>query len=183
MTTCKELQAAFELAQTQDVNILIHPAANIECATHTNMTMSSPHTLTVNATAPIRSFGNPTLLRRVRFDVTGGAKLFWETNVWFDGIDEDDNQDNDGGAVFVGEDSTVRFWNDVEMTDVSIFSATAPGSDNAQYTRQGGCVSTSGYFRVDGTTTLTRCDNEGGGEVRGVRSERWGAEVLGFARK
>ena len=120
VTTCEELQAAFKLTYTQDINILVSPAADIECATYTNMTIMSSHTLTVNSSEDLSRFTATTLLTRVRFEVTDGAKLFWETHVLFDGIGAEEDQNNNGGAVFVGEGSTVRFWNDVEMRDATI---------------------------------------------------------------
>ena len=163
ITTCEELQAAFELTQTQDVDVLISPAADIECASYTNMTMSS-HVLTVSSSEDMERFSATTLLRRVRIEVTGGAKLFWETHVLFDGVEGEDDQLNDGGAVYVGEGSTVRFWNDVEMRDVSIINERREDSDYASFVRSGGCVWTNGYFRVDGAAILTRCDISGAGE-------------------
>eukprot|EP00903_Cladosiphon_okamuranus_P014154 g13153.t1 len=163
VTTCEELQAAFELTKTQDVNVVIHPFADIECATYTNMTMSS-NTLNVSSSENLDNYSGNGKLRRVRFEVTNGAKLFWETNVLFDGVEGEEEQLNDGGAVYVGEGSTVRFYNDVEMTDVSIINETKEDSDFASFLRSGGCVWTNGYFRVDGVAILTRCDITGAGE-------------------
>lgn len=145
------------------MNVEISPAADIVCDTYTNMTMTS-NTLTVSSSEDMSRFFATTLLRRVRFDVTGGAKLFWETNVWFDGVEEEDEQLNDGGAVFVGEGSTVRFLNDMEMRDVSIINERDEDSDFSSFVRSGGCVWTNGYFRVDGDAVFTRCDITGAGE-------------------
>lgn len=163
MTTCEELQAAFELTNTQDVTVQISPAADIECETYTNMTMTS-NTLTVSSSEDLTNFHGSTTLRRVRIEVTNGARLFWETNVFIDGVEDEDEQMNDGGAVFVGEGSTVRFLNDVEMRDVSIINERDEDSDFASFVRSGGCVWTNGYFRVDGEAVLTRCDITGAGE-------------------
>lgn len=163
MTTCAELQAAFELTQTQDVTVQIDPYADIICDTYTNMTMSS-NTLTVNSNEESFSIYSNTLLRRVRLEVTNGAKLLWETNVLFDGVEGEDEQLNNGGAVFVGEGSTVRFLNDVEMRDVKIINERDEDSDYASFVRSGGCVWTNGYFRIDGAAVLTRCDITGAGE-------------------
>lgn len=163
ITTCEELQAAFEQTQAGDVAVEISPAADIECATYTNMTMSS-NTLTVSSSVDMGVFIGATLLRRVRFEVTNGAELSWETNVWFDGVEDEDEQNNDGGAVFIGEGSTVHFLNDMEASDVSIISERDEGSDFASFVRSGGCVWTNGFFRVDGDAEFARCDITGAGE-------------------
>ncbi|CAM9653222.1 unnamed protein product [Pylaiella littoralis] len=161
--TCEELQAAFELTKTQDVVVEMYPFADIECETYTNMTMTS-NTLTVNSSENLDNFFGSSSLTRVRIEVTNGAKLFWETNVFFDGVEEEDEINNDGGAVFVGEGSTVRFLNDLEMRDVGITNERDEDSDFASFVRSGGCVWTNGYFRVDGAATFTGCEIVGAGE-------------------
>eukprot|EP00903_Cladosiphon_okamuranus_P009302 g8874.t1 len=163
ITTCEELQAAFERTQTGDVTVEIHPFADIECAAYTNMTMSS-NTLNVTSSEDLSSFHGHGMLRRVRFEVTNGARLYWETNTWFDGVEDEDEQMNDGGAVYVGEGSTVHFLNDVEMSDVSIINERDGDSDFAIFVRSGGCVWTNGHFRVDGDAIFTHCDITGAGE-------------------
>ena len=163
--TCEELQTAFELTKTQDVEIEVHPHANIECATFTTMSMDS-NTLTVKSSEDLTELVGNSDLYEIRFEVTNGAKLFWETNVVFNG--RTDEHELNGGAVFVGEDSTVRFWNDVELSGFSITSGSdtiAAGYDNVS----GGCVYTDGYFRVDGKATFSNClivaGDEGGDDT------------------
>ncbi|CAN0377807.1 unnamed protein product [Pylaiella littoralis] len=141
----------------------MYPFADIECETYTNMTMTS-NTLTVSSSENLENFNGNSKLTRVRIEVTNGAKLFWETNVVFGGVEEEDEINNDGGAVYVGEGSTVRFLNNLEMTDVGIINETKEDSDFAAFVRSGGCVWTNGYFRVDGTATFTGCEIVGAGE-------------------
>ena len=112
--TCEELQAAFDLTKTEHVVIEMHPFQDIDCVNFTTMAMDS-NSLTVESSEDLDNYHGSGDLYEVRFEVTNGAKLFWETNVEFHGTDE---QDVDGGGVFVGEGSTVRFLNDLEMTNV-----------------------------------------------------------------
>ena len=150
--TCEELQAAFDLTKTQDVVVEVHPFVEIDCANFTTMSMDS-NTLTMKSNEDLSTLdpGNSSL-REVRFEVTNGAKLFWEPNVEFHGTSE---QDVNGGGVFVGEDSAVRFLNDLSMTDVGVVSVTDESSDFASYELSGVCVYTDGYFRVDGVAKFT----------------------------
>ncbi|CAM9624366.1 unnamed protein product, partial [Laminaria digitata] len=159
--TCEELQAAFDLTKTQNVVIEVHPFVDIDCINFTTMSMDS-NTLTVESSENLNNFSGDSNLRQVRFEVTNGAKLYWETNAHFHGTET--NQDVDGGGVFVGEGSTLRFMNNLEMTDVGVRSVPEAGSDFASYELSGGCVYTDGYFRVDGEATFTSCEVTGGGE-------------------
>lgn len=152
--TCEELQAAFDLTKTQNVVIQVHPSVELDCADFTTMSMDS-NTLTVESSEDLNSSSATFNLHQVRFEVTNGAKIFWETNVKLHGSDR---HDVDGGGVFVGEGSTVRFRNDVELVDFGVRAAAEEGSDFASNQRRGGCVYTDGYFRVDGHATLTNCD-------------------------
>ncbi|CAN0111165.1 unnamed protein product, partial [Ectocarpus fasciculatus] len=93
-------------------------SGDIECPTFTNMTMTS-NSLTLNSAEDLSIYSGTTSLTNVRLEVTGGAKLVWETNLFFRGDEEEENNVN-GGGVFVGEGSTVRFLNDLEMRDVRI---------------------------------------------------------------
>ncbi|CAM9303396.1 unnamed protein product [Ectocarpus sp. 13 AM-2016] len=160
--TCDDLLAAFEQTKTEDVVVEMYPFADIECDTFTNMTMTS-NSLTVSSSENLDNFSGSSSLVNVRLDVTNGAKLFWETNVIFEG-DEEAELMVDGGAVYVGEGSTVRFLNDVQMRDVVIINERDEDSDFASFVRSGGCVWTAGYFRVDGEATFTGCDIIGAGE-------------------
>ncbi|CAM9722273.1 unnamed protein product, partial [Ectocarpus sp. 12 AP-2014] len=160
--TCEDLQAAFNLTQTQDVVDEIHPFQDIECETFTNMTMTS-NTLTLNSSENLDNFFGSSSLTNVRLVVTNGAELIWETHVDFIG-DEEVEHMVDGGAVFVGEGSTVHFLNDLEMEDIRIINERDEDSDFASFVRSGGCVWTAGSFIVDGEATFTRCDITGAGE-------------------
>ena len=156
--TCEELQAAFDLTKTQNVVIQVHPFVHIDCVDFTTMSMDS-NTLTVESSENIDNFHGNSNLNQIRFEVTNGAKLFWETNVILYGSDR---HDVDGGGLFIGEGSTIRFKNNVEMVDFGVRSVPEEGSDYASYFRSGGCVYTDGYFRVDGEATFTNCDVRGG---------------------
>ena len=157
--TCEELQAAFELTETQDVVIEIYPYIDIICANFTTMTMSS-NSLTVKSSEDLRDSSSNFELHEVRFNVTNGAKLSWEPNVEFHGTEF---QDVNGGALFIGEGSTAHFLNRLVMEDIRIASVNRD-SDFANYLLSGGCVYTDGYLRVDGAATFTGCTNAGGGE-------------------
>lgn len=160
--TCEDLQAAFELTQTQDVLVEMHPVRDIECETFTNMTMAS-NTLTVNSTDSVDAYFSSSSLTNVRFDVTDGAELIWEPNVEF--IGEEGVENNvDGGAVYVGQGSTVRFLNDLAMRDVGIINETDEDSDYVSYQRSGDCVWTAGTFTVNRDATFTGCESVGAGE-------------------
>ncbi|CAN0127771.1 unnamed protein product [Scytosiphon promiscuus] len=139
------------------------PTADIECDNFTNMTMTS-NTLTVSSSEDLSTFGGNAGLTRIRFEVTNGAKLFWEPNVVFDGVEEEEENNVDGGAVYIGEGSTVRFLNDLRMMDVGITNVRDDDSDFSSFVRSGGCVWTAGYFRVDGTARFDRCEISGAGE-------------------
>ncbi|CAM9616747.1 unnamed protein product [Ectocarpus fasciculatus] len=160
--TCEDLQAAFSLTQTQDVVDEIHPFQDIECETFTNMTMTS-NTLTLSSSENVDNFFGSSSLTNIRLDITNGAELIWETNVEFIG-DEEVEHMVDGGGVFVGEGSSVRFLNDLEMQDIRIINERDDDSDFASFVRSGGCVWTAGSFIVDGEATFTRCDITGAGE-------------------
>ncbi|CAN0546314.1 unnamed protein product, partial [Laminaria digitata] len=158
--TCEELQAAFDLTKTQDVVIEMHPFEDINCGTFTTMSMDS-HSLLVESSEDLKHYSGHLNLHQVRFEVTNGATLIWETNVEFNGPT---GEDVNGGGMFVGEGSTVRFLNDLMMTDVGVTSVTDESSDFASIQRSGGCVYTDGSFTVDGHATFTHCDVTGGGE-------------------
>ena len=159
--TCEELQAAFDLTKTQDVEIEMYPFQQIDCVNFTTMSMDS-NTLTVSASVDnLENYHGSCHLYEVRFEVTNGATLYWETNVEFNGPS---GEDVNGGGIFVGEGSTVRFLNDMEMTDVGVRSVTDESSDFSSNDRSGGCVYNDGYFRVDGDAVFTSCDVTGGGE-------------------
>ncbi|CAN0104480.1 unnamed protein product [Ectocarpus fasciculatus] len=160
--TCEDLQAAFSLTQTQDVVDEIHPFQDIECETFTNMTMTS-NTLTLNSSENLDNFFGSSSLTNIRLDITNGAELIWETHVEFIG-DEEVEHMVDGGGVYVGEGSTVRFLNDLEMQDIIIINERDEDSDFASFVRSGGCVWTAGSFIVDGEATFTGCDITGEGE-------------------
>ncbi|CAN0174899.1 unnamed protein product, partial [Laminaria digitata] len=158
--TCEDLQAAFELTKTQDVVEQIDPWQRIECLNFTTMSMDS-NSLTVEPTEILTNVFPHVDLSEVRFEVTNGAKLFWQPVVEFRGSE---TQDVNGGGVFVGEGSTVRFYDSLDMTDVGVRSVPEEGSDFATYQLSGGCVYADGYFRVDGKATFERCEVGGGGE-------------------
>lgn len=83
-------------------------------------------------------------MHEVRFEVTNGSQLTWETSVEFAGPTY---EDVNGGSVFVGEDSTVPFLNDLAMNDVSIRSATNSYSTYDQFDPSERCIYTDGYSK------------------------------------
>ena len=123
------------------------------------MNMDS-NTLTVESSDGAHNADAHVDLTNVRFEVTNGAKMVWKLNVQFHGKGV---QDVNGGAVFVGEGSTVRFEYDLRTTDVGVRSV-ADNGDFSSYQLRGGCVYTDGYFRVDGMAAFIRCEVGGGGE-------------------
>ncbi|CAN0389401.1 unnamed protein product [Ectocarpus fasciculatus] len=100
-------------------------------------------------------------LNEIRFEVTDGAKLFWQPGASFTGTEL---QDVNGGAVFVGEGSTARFYDTISTSEVGVRSVTEEGTDFARNQLIGGCVYVDGYFRVDGQASFVGCENSGGGE-------------------
>ena len=159
--TCEELQAAFDLTKTQDVVVEMHPFQDIDCGTFTTMSMDS-NTLTVQSSENIENFFGNSDLYQVRFEITNGAKLVWETNVEFHGPEE---QDVNGGALFVGEGSNVRFLNDLMMTDVGVRSVPEEDSDFRN-------------VRIKRRMCLHRRLLQGGrgGNVHELRSDGWRRE-------
>lgn len=113
--------------------------------------LSSPWSLAKTSTTSAAILN----LRQVRFEVTNGAKLLWETNVHFHGTEID--QDVDGGGTF-------RFLNNLEMTDVGARSVPEQSPDLASYQLSGGGVYSDDHFRVDGEATITSCEVAGCGE-------------------
>ncbi|CAM9807534.1 unnamed protein product [Pylaiella littoralis] len=158
--TCQDLQDAFDSTATEAVEVEIDPSKAITCDAFTTMSMDS-NTLTV-VPCETCATGGTVELNEVRFEVTGGAKLFWRLGAAFTGTDL---QDVDGGAVFVGEDSTARFSGDFSTADVGIRSVPDEYADFATYDLDGGCVYVDGYFRVEGDASFERCENSGGGEA------------------
>ena len=117
------------------------------------------NTLTVESSEDMTNVSGYSTLQQIRFEVTDGAKVLWETNAKLSGPEK---QQVDGGGIFVGEGSTFRFLNDLYMSDFGVQTLPDEGSDYASYLLSGGCVYTSGYFRVDGEATFTKCDVRGG---------------------
>eukprot|EP00752_Nemacystus_decipiens_P009932 g8859.t1 len=157
--TCEDLQDAFELTKTQDVELIVDPSQEITCDTFTTMSMDS-NTLTVIPSYEQCEFCSGSVtLNEIRFEVTGGAKLFWEPRAAFVGTSL---QDVNGGAVYVGEGSTARFKNDFSTEDVGV--ASVADGDFASYQLTAGCIYVDGYFVVEGEASFVRCENSGGGE-------------------
>lgn len=92
--TCQDLQDAFDSTATEAVEVEIDPSKAITCDAFTTMSMDS-NTLTV-VPCETCATGGTVELNEVRFEVTGGAKLFWQLGAAFTGTDL---QDVDGGAV------------------------------------------------------------------------------------
>ncbi|CAN0014154.1 unnamed protein product [Scytosiphon promiscuus] len=159
LESCQDLIDAFELTKTQDVEVVVDQSIDISCANFTTMSMDS-NTLTVLYDSEPTCSNCRVDLGEIRFEVTNGAKLFWEPRAFFSGTEL---RDVDGGAVFVGEGSSVRFYNDLDMADVGVRSLTF-GEDFASYQRTAGCVYVDGYFVVDGDALFERSENSGGGE-------------------
>lgn len=158
--TCEELQAAFDLTKTQDVVVEMHPFQDIDCEEFTTMTMDSNSLTVESSEGDVTNFFGNTDLNQVRFEVTNGAKLVWETNAKFVGSE---GHDVNGGALFIGKGSSARFRSNLGIVDYGIRSVKDEG-DYSSYVLSGGCVYTDGYLRVDGVTTFVNCEVVGGGE-------------------
>lgn len=160
--TCQDMQDAVDSLQSTggDVTVDMFPFANIECDNFTTFTIDTHH-LTIESSEDLDIYsGGNTDLFQVRFEVINGGELTYEPNVEFLGVDL---QNVDGGAVYVGEGSRVRFLNDFGTEGVGVRSIADLG-DFSSYQLSGGCVWTNGYFRVGGLATMNDCEVGGGGE-------------------
>ncbi|CBJ48842.1 hypothetical protein Esi_0049_0076 [Ectocarpus siliculosus] len=157
LETCQDLLDAFALTASQDVVVEIQPGQDITCDSFTTMSMSANSLTVMTPDGQSGSVG----LNEVRFEVTDGAKLLWYPGASFTGTEY---QDVNGGAVYVGEGSSARFYDTLTTSEVGVRSVPEEGSDFASYQLIGGCVYVDGYFRVEGHASFVGCENSGGGE-------------------
>ncbi|CAM9598842.1 unnamed protein product [Sphacelaria rigidula] len=140
------------------------PFADIVCDTFTTMTIDGNHLTILSSEDLSFNFGDANL-EQVRFEVINGGELTFEPNARFVGTvgEEDDLPGVDGGALFIGTGSRVRFLNDFMTQNVGVRSIVDDG-DFASVQLVGGCIWTDGYFRVAGEAIFDNCENSGGGE-------------------
>lgn len=140
LESCEDLHTAFEMGKNGNVNVSMHPFQDLKCDNFTTFSLTSGHDMDVWSTENLDNFFGGGRLENVRFEVTGGSKLTWETNAHFYYEELGDLPDVNGGAVYVGEESTVRFLNDFETTNVGVRSQTVEDSDFSDHLNDGGCV-------------------------------------------
>ena len=159
--SCDDLKAAVDATREGDVNVLMYPFADIECANFTTFTLLEGNDLTVSSSEDLERYFGSSSFENVRFEVVNGSSLSIENNVFFHGLDD---QDVNGGALFVGEGSTVTFLNDLTTRDVGVRSVTDESSDFASYQLSGGVIYNEGKVTVEGESKFFDCENGGGGE-------------------
>jgi len=166
LKTCDDLHEAVDMAISEYVNVTMHPFADIICDNFTTFTLSD-YGLGIYSTNddPNHTFHGDSNFQNVRFEVINGAKLTFETDVLFETLeDNEDVRDVNGGAFYVGEDSSVQFLGNFETKNIGVRSETEESSDFSDHQDDGGCIWNNGYFRVDGDAVMTGCKNKGGGE-------------------
>ena len=162
--SCDGMKEAVDLAQSGYVNASMHPFADIQCDNFTTLVLDK-YDMDIFSSENLENFYGNVNVKNVRFEVTNGANLDWETNVEFEGDEFYNNlPDVNGGALYIGQGSRVRFFNNFETTNIGVRSETAESSDFPDHQNSGGCVWNNGYFRVDGDAHMTGCESSGGGE-------------------
>ena len=166
ITSCADMQMAFDVAKEQYVNATMHPFADIHCDNFTTFSLGSGYDIDVFSTDNLDNFYGNANFVNVRLEIVNGSKITFEPNILFENYDEEDPvyHDVNGGALFIGKDSTVRFLNKFDTKNIGVRSETAESSDFPDHQNDGGCIFNQGYFRVDGSAVMTGCENLGGGE-------------------
>ena len=159
--TCDDLQVAVDATRDGDVNVLMYPFADIECANFTTFTLLEGNDLTITSSENLENFSGSSSFENVRFEVVNGSSLSIENNAFFLGFQE---QDVNGGTLFVGEGSSVTFMNDFSTRDVGVRSVTDESSDFASYQLYGGVIYNEGKITIEGNSKFQACENGGGGE-------------------
>ena len=184
ITSCVDMQMAFDVAKEHYVNAPLHPFADIHCDNLTTFSLGSGYDIDVFSTDNLDNFYGNANFVNVRLEIVNGSKITFEPNILFENYDEEDPvyHDVNGGALFIGKDSTVRFLNKFDTKNIGVRSETAESSDFADHQNDGGCIFNQGYFRVDGSAVMTGCENSGGGEGSPGRGGAIFNDVTGSVR-
>lgn len=162
--TCADMKTVFDRANLEDTHATMYPFANILCDNFTTFTLSN-YMLNISSTDNLDNFYGDSNLHNVRLEVVDGGKLTWETRIDFRNKDSEIKLHNvSGGAVYVGQGSSVSFLNGFKTTNIGVRSMTDESSDFSSEILEGGCVYNNGDFRVDGPTNMVNCESSGGGE-------------------
>ena len=156
LRSCDDLHEVFNMAKERNVNTTVESSATIQCEELTTFTLDGYDMGVYYAGDDGRTYVTVDLYN-VRFETMGGSELTWEPNVNFEYKREDlehveDLPDFEGGALHIGEGSTVNFLNDFQTTNVGILSESRT---------DGGCVWNQGKLSVRGNTIMTNCENYG----------------------
>lgn len=161
LETCNDMKVAVDATKNGDVDVLMYPFARIECANFTTFTLLEGNDLTITSSENLENYHGSSTFENVRFEVVNGSSLSIENNAFFRGFDE---QDVNGGAIFVGKGSSVTFMNDFTTRDVGVRSVTDESSDFASYQLSGGVIYNEGKITIEGVSEFYSCENGGGGE-------------------
>ena len=164
--SCDDLQKVFDMAQNEYVNASMHPFADIHCDNFTTFSLGSGYDIDVFSTDNLDNFYGNANFVNVRLEIVNGSKITFEPNILFENYDEEDPvyHDVNGGALFIGKDSTVRFLNKFDTKNIGVRSMTEESSDFANHQNDGGVIHNSGLFEVNGYAKFIRSENVGGGE-------------------
>ena len=166
LQSCDDLHEAVDMVMLENVNVTMHPFADIICDKFTTFTLSDYNLNIMSSNDdPNHTFHGNANFQNVRFEVVNGANLTFSTDILFETHeDNDDIRDINGGAFYIGKGSSVRFFSNFETRNIGVRSETEESSDFADHQNDGGCIWNNGYFRVDGSAIMSNCKNQGGGE-------------------
>ena len=164
--SCEDFGNAIMETMNGDVNILMHPFADIECPNFTTFNLTSGNKLTISSSENLEIYHGSSSFSNVRVNVQGGSVLTIENDVVFHSPERDheDLPDVNGGAFFIGEGSEVRFLNEFKTQYIGVRSQTDESSDFASHANNGGVIYNLGKFVVTGEAIFENSENSGGGE-------------------
>jgi len=164
--SCDDFGKAVESTLNGDVEILMHPFADIECLNFTTFNLTSGNKLTIHSSENLDNYHGSSSFVNVRLNVQSGSSLTVENNVLFHtpNRDHEDLPDVNGGSFVIGEGSEVRFLNDFKTQFIGVRSQTEESSDFANHQNSGGVIYNLGKFVVTGMANFESCENSGGGE-------------------
>lgn len=163
---CANFTDAVDQTSYGDVTVSMYPFADIECLNHTTFNLTSGNKLTIVSTDDLDNFYGSSKFVNVRLNVLNGSSVSIENNVIFRAENEDfrDLPDVNGGALYVGEGSEVRFLNDFNTEYIGVRSQTEEDSDFPDHYNSGGVIFNQGKIVVEGLANFENCENSGGGE-------------------
>lgn len=164
--SCGDLSDAVDRVNQEDVTVSMYPFADIECMNHTTFNITSGNKLTIVSTDNLDNFYGYSNFVNVRLNVINGSSVSIENEVIFESATGDfrDLPDVNGGAIYVGENSEVRFLNSFKSEYIGVRSQTEFDSDFPNHQNSGGVIFNAGKFVVEGMATFDHCENSGGGE-------------------